>query len=101
MKNASSRTSSPPPENLDGLQMKTRSGIYMKRCASAAWQGWLGLSLSFLGILIAVLSIGAETMLIFLASAILTIVIGLIQLSSWSKLRQSWLFLDARPASIV
>jgi len=64
----------------------------MKQCTtSAAWQGWLGLSLSFLGILIAVLSIGAETMLVFLALAVLTIVIGLIQVSSWSKLRRSWL----------
>jgi hypothetical protein len=63
----------------------------MKQCTSAAWQGWLGLSLSFLGILIAVLSIGAETMLVFLALAVLTIVIGLIQVSAWSKLRRSWL----------
>jgi hypothetical protein len=45
--------------------------------------------MSVFGILIALL--GIDMTLTFLALAVLTASIGLIQLSLWSKVRQSWL----------
>jgi hypothetical protein len=71
--------------------MKTgkTGGDYMK--TGAVWRLWLGLILEALGILIAVFSIGTGIMLIGLALAALTVIVGLIQVSFWSRVRHVWL----------
>ncbi|MBZ5687552.1 MAG: hypothetical protein LAP86_21245 [Acidobacteriia bacterium] len=57
------------------------------------WRLWLGLGLASLGALNAVLafSIGRNVMPTFLAVSVLMALVGLIQLSLWSKTRRSWL----------
>ena len=57
----------------------------------AGWRLWLGLTLEVLGILVAVLSIGSGIMLVGLALGVLTVIVGLIQVSSWSRVRRVWL----------
>jgi hypothetical protein len=63
----------------------------MKPYTDEAWRLPLGLSMSVFGILIALLGISIDMTLTFLALAVLTASTGLIQLSLWSKVRQSWL----------
>jgi hypothetical protein len=65
----------------------------MVKLGTATWRPWLGLGLGGLGILNAVLSlsIGSNMMLILLALSVLMTAVGLVQLSLWSTLRQSWL----------
>ena len=55
------------------------------------WRLWLGLSLEVLGILVAVFSIGTSIMLVGLALGVLTVIVGLIQVSFWSRVRRVWL----------
>jgi hypothetical protein len=55
------------------------------------WRLWLALGLGISAALGAVLSIGSNLMLIFLALSVLMVLVGLIQVSQWSKLRRSWL----------
>jgi hypothetical protein len=57
----------------------------------ATWRLWLALGLGVFGVLGAVLSIRSNMMLIFLALSVLMTLVGLVQFSLWSKLRQSWL----------
>ncbi|PYX78352.1 MAG: hypothetical protein DMG70_31975 [Acidobacteria bacterium] len=63
----------------------------MKLYIGNNWRLWLGLSLSVFGVLIALLGLGMDMTLTFLALAVLTVSTGLIQLSLWSKRRQCWL----------
>ena len=53
----------------------------------AGWRLWLGLILDVLGILVAVFSIGTGIMLVGLALGVLTVIVGLIQVSFWSRVR--------------
>ncbi len=76
---------------MGSMQIKPEIGGPITLPAGTAWRLWLGLSLSILGILIALLSIGTEMILILLALAVLIVLVGLIQISFWSKLRQCWL----------
>jgi hypothetical protein len=71
--------------------MEMRSKI--ETPGNATWRLWLGLSLAGLGILNAVLSlsIGGNMMLMFLALSVLMALVGLVQFSLWSAIRQSWL----------
>ena len=71
--------------------MKMRSK--MVKAVSATWRLWLALGLGVLGTLSAVLSlsIGSNTMFIFLALSVLITLVGLVQCSLWSTLRRSWL----------
>lgn len=57
----------------------------------AGWRLGLGLILEALGILVAVLSIGTGMTLMGLALGVLTVIVGLIQVSSWSRVRHVWL----------
>ena len=57
----------------------------------AGWRLWLGLALEVLGILVAVFSIGTDIMLVGLALGVLTVIVGLIQVSFWSRVRRVWL----------
>ena len=68
--------------------MEMRSN--MVKLGTATWRLWLGLGLGALGTLSAVLSIGSNMMLIFLALSVLMVLLGLVQFSLWSKLRRSW-----------
>jgi len=61
------------------------------KLGTTIWRLWLGLGLSVLGVLSAVLSRGSNLMLIFLALSVLMVLLGLVQFSLWSKLRGSWL----------
>jgi hypothetical protein len=63
----------------------------MVKPGTATWRLWLGLGLVALGTLSAVLSIGRNLMLIFLALSVLMVLAGLVQFSLWSKLRRPWL----------
>ncbi len=65
----------------------------MVKPSTATWRLWLGLGLGGLGILNAALglSIGSNVVPIFLAVSVLIALVGLVQFSLWSKLRQSWL----------
>lgn len=65
----------------------------MVKASTATWRLWLGLGLGGLGILNAALglSIGSNVVPIFLAVSVLIALVGLVQFSLWSKLRQSWL----------
>jgi hypothetical protein len=56
-----------------------------------AWRLWLGLILEALGICIAVFSIGTGIVLVGLALAVLTVIVGLIQASFWSSVGHVWL----------
>jgi hypothetical protein len=69
--------------------MEMRSKIV--KPGTPTWRLWLALGLGILGTFSAVLSIGSDLMLIFLALSFLIAVVGLIQFSLWSRLRQSWL----------
>jgi hypothetical protein len=71
--------------------MKMRSK--MVKAVTATWRLWLALGLGVLGTLSAVLSlsIGINTMFIFLALSVLITLVGLVQFSLWSTLRRSWL----------
>jgi hypothetical protein len=57
----------------------------------AGWRLWLGLTLEALGICIAVFSIGTGIMLVGLALGVLTVIVGLVQVSFWSRVRRVWL----------
>jgi len=57
----------------------------------AAWRLWLGLILEVWGILVAVFSIGTGIGLVGLALGVLTVIVGLIQGSFWSRVRHVWL----------
>ncbi len=63
----------------------------MMKPGTATWRLWLGLGLGSLGTLSAVLGIGSNLMLIFLALSLLMALLGLVQFSLWSKHRRSWL----------
>ena len=65
----------------------------MVKTVIATWRLWLALGLGVLGTVGAVLSlsIGSNTMLIFLAPSVLITLVGLVQFSLWSTLRRSWL----------
>jgi hypothetical protein len=63
----------------------------MKLYIGNNWRLWLGLSLSVFGVLIALLGLGMDMTLTFLALAVLTVSTGLVQLCLWSKRRQCWL----------
>ena len=51
----------------------------------AGWRLWLGLILEVLGILVATFSIGTGIMLLGLALGVLTVIVGLIQVTFWSR----------------
>jgi hypothetical protein len=73
----------------EGTQaVKMRSTVVK---AGIQWRLWLGLGLCALAILIAALSTPRTVMLMFLALSALVVLVGLVQLSLWSKLRRSWL----------
>ena len=57
----------------------------------AGWRLGLGLILEVLGILVAVFSIGTGIMLVGLELAVLTVIVGLVQVSFWSRVRRVWL----------
>jgi hypothetical protein len=57
----------------------------------AAWRLWVGLILEVWGILVAVFSIGTGIGLVGLALGVLTAIVGLIQVSFWSRVRHVWL----------
>ena len=57
----------------------------------AGWRLWLGLILEVMGILVAVFSIGTDIMLVGLALGVLTVIVGLVQVSFWSRVRRVWL----------
>jgi hypothetical protein len=63
----------------------------MVKPGTATWRLWLGLGLAALGTLSAVLSIGSNLMLIFVALSVMMVLVGVAQFSLWSKLRRSWL----------
>ena len=54
----------------------------------AGWRLWLGLTLEVLGGLVAVFSIGTGIILVGLALGVLTVIVGLIQVSFWSRVRR-------------
>lgn len=63
----------------------------MRSYTAGHWRLWLGFSLIILGILITLLGRNLDIPLTFIALALLTTSVGLIQLSIWSKFRQCWL----------
>jgi hypothetical protein len=65
----------------------------MVKAVTATWRLWLAVGLGVLGTLSAVLSlsIGSNTMFLFLALSVLITLVGLVQFSLWSTLRRSWL----------
>lgn len=58
---------------------------------SQVWRLRLGLSLSVFGAVIALVGIGTHMMLMFSAIAVLTVFTSFIQLSLWSRIRNTWL----------
>jgi uncharacterized membrane protein HdeD (DUF308 family) len=67
-----------------------KTGNHMKK-TGAGWRLGLGLILEALGILIALSSIGTSVMLMGLALSVLTVIVGMIQVSFWSRVRHVWL----------
>ena len=63
----------------------------MAKPGTATWRLWLALGLSVLGTLTAVLGIFSNMMLMLLAVSVLIVLLGLVQVSLWSKVRRSWL----------
>jgi hypothetical protein len=63
----------------------------MVKPGTGTWRLWLALGLGVFGTLGAVLSIRSNLMLISLALSVLIAMVGLVQFSLWSTLRQSWL----------
>ena len=61
------------------------------KSGTATWRLWLGLGLSGLALLSVVLSTISSVMPMFLALSVLIALVGLVQLSLWSRLRRSWL----------
>ena len=61
------------------------------KSGAATWRLWLGLGLSGLAMLSVVLSTVSSVMLMFPALSVLIALVGLVQLSLWSRLRLSWL----------
>jgi hypothetical protein len=63
----------------------------MVKTDTATWRLWMGLALGAFGTLSAGFSIYSNFTLIILSVSVLVVILALVQLSLWSRLRRSWL----------